>query len=93
MRMLQANFDAVLDSRYAVAGGNVWSVFIHRLSSLTSEDLISGVAQTAVAADTFGTSFTSGAVVFGGGDSSGIHRDLEERLRQAIGSSQDDRGI
>lgn len=94
-RMLQANFDAVLDARYAVGGGNVWSVFIHRLSSLNTEDLISGISQTAVAADTFGSTFTSGAVVFGGGDSSELHRDLEERLRRAIEESggQDDRGI
>lgn len=93
LRLLQANFDAVLDSRYAVGSGMVWSVFIHRLSSLTDEDLISGIAQTAIAADTFGTTFTSGAVVFGGGDSSDIHRELEERLGEALRQQNEDRGI
>ena len=92
-RMLQANFDAVLDSRYAIGGGMVWSVFIHRLSSLTDEDLISGIAQAAIAADTFGTTFTSGAVVFGGGDTSEIHRDLERRLEEVLRSENQDRGI
>lgn len=92
-RLLQANFDAVLDARYAIANGGIWSVFIHRLSSLTDEDFISGVAQTAIAAQTFGTSYTSGAFVFGGGDSAEINRELNEQLRQAIEGAEDDRGI
>ena len=28
-RMMQANFDAALDARYAVAHGRLWSAFIH----------------------------------------------------------------
>lgn len=82
-RMLQANYDAVLDARYAVANDLVWSVFIHPLSSLTEDDFISALAQTVTAAETFGSSFTSGAVVFGGGDSSGIHEGLLEELKKA----------
>lgn len=82
-RMLQANFDAVLDARYAIANDIVWAVFIHRMSSLTEEDLRSGIAQTYTAAETFGTSYTSGAIVFGGGDSSGLHEELLEELENA----------
>lgn len=82
-RMLQANYDAVLDARYAVANDLVWSVFIHPLSTLTEDDFISALAQTVTAAETFGTSYTSGAVVFGGGDSSSIHEDLLEELKKA----------
>lgn len=93
LRMLQANFDSALDARYAVGSGNVWSSFVHRLSSLTDEDFISGVSQTAVAANTFGSTFSSGAVVFGGGDSQGLNDELVERLRQAIEDGEDDRGI
>ena len=92
MRMLQANFDSALDVRYAVGGGNVWSVFIHRMSSLKAEDLISGIAQTAIAAETFGTSFSSGAVVFGGGDSQELNRRLQEQLEEALRNG-DARGI
>ena len=92
-RMMQANFDSVLDTRYAIGSGNVWASFVHRLSSLTDEDFISGIAQTAVAAETFGTTFSSGAVVFGGGDSNGINQELLERLQQAIQDGEDDRGI
>lgn len=85
-RMLQANFDSALDARYAVAQNLVWSVFIHPLSSLTERDLLSGTAQTVTAAINFGTSFSSGATVYGGGDSNGIiGRELLEELLKREG--------
>lgn len=83
IRMMQANYDAVLDARYAMANDIIWSTFIHPLSSLTQDDFLSGVAQTVTAAETFGTSYTSGAVVFGGGDSNSIHEDLLKELEKA----------
>ena len=82
-RLLQANFDAVLDSRYAIANDVVWSVFIHRISSLTEQDLKSGIAQTFTAAETFGSTYTSGAIVFGGGDTNSLHEELLEELENA----------
>ncbi|MGF1508634.1 MAG: hypothetical protein ACFB9M_03930 [Myxococcota bacterium] len=81
-RLLQANFDSALDARYAVAQGMVWSVFVHPLGSLSAEDALSGLAQVVVAAESYGTSFTSGALVFGGGDSAEIQQELYERLLQ-----------
>lgn len=81
-RLLQANFDAVLDARYAIAQGLVWSAFIHPLSPLTNEQLASAVAQVVVAAATYGTTFTSGALIFGGGDTQRLHRELFERIRK-----------
>lgn len=92
MRMLQANFDAVLDVRYAIGNGNVWSTFVHPLSTLTDQDFLSAIAQTAVAAETFGTTFSSGVFVFGGGDTQSLHEDLLRRLEEAT-NSEDDRGI
>jgi len=83
-RMLQANFDAVLDVRYAVANNLVWVVYIHKLSTVTQDDFLSGIAQAVTAAETFGTSYTSGAMVFGGGDSNAIHEDLIKKLEEAI---------
>ena len=79
-RMLQANFDAVLDARYAIANDVVWAAYIHKLSSLTESDLRSGIAQVYTAAETFGTTYTSGAIVFGGGDTNSIHQDLLKEL-------------
>lgn len=83
-RMLQANFDAALDARYAIAQNLVWSVFIHPLGSLTERELLSGTAQTVTAAINFGTSFSSGATVYGGGDTNGIigRQLLDELLRR-----------
>lgn len=81
-RALQADFDAALDARYAIANGVVWTVFLHPLGSLHEEDFLSGMAQVIVAAQTFGTTYTSGSLVFGGGDSNEAHRRLLEDLRQ-----------
>lgn len=89
IRMMQANYDAVLDVRYAMANDIIWAVFIHPLSSLTQKEFLSGVAQTVTAAETFGTSYTSGAFVFGGGDSSSIHEDLLKELEKATTSGKE----
>ena len=80
-RALQANFDTALDSRYAIAQGVIWATFIHPLSPLTDEQFLSGTGQTVNLARTFGTTYNSGALTFGGGDSMGlIERDLIEEL-------------
>lgn len=79
-RMMQANFDTALDARYAVAQGRVWGVFIHPLSPLEREQLISGLIQTVNLARSYGQAYTGGAQHFGGGDSNGIYRELLEEL-------------
>lgn len=82
-RLMQANFDTALDARYAIGQGVVWGAFVHPLTSLTTRDFASGVLQTKSLADTFGTTFSSGALNYGGGDSAGILEDqLEELLEQ-----------
>lgn len=68
-RLMQANFDSALDARYAIANDVLWGTFIHPLTSLSEKDFASGLAQAIAVADNFGGSFSSGAVVFGGGDS------------------------
>ena len=82
-RMMQANFDTALDARYAVAQGRVWGVFIHPLGALEREQFLSGLAQTVTLAQTYGTLYSGGAQVFGGGDSTELYdellRDLLER--------------
>lgn len=80
MRMMQANFDAALDARYAIAQGRLWGVFIHPLRELEREQFISALAQTVTVAQTYGTTYSSGAMVFGGGDSNEMHRELFEEL-------------
>ncbi|WP_298258444.1 hypothetical protein [uncultured Litoreibacter sp.] len=80
MRVMQANFDTALDARYAVAQGQLWAVFIHPLSPLEKDQLISGLGQAANLALTYGTLFTGGAMQFGGGDSTQLHRELIDKL-------------
>ncbi|MEL7189967.1 MAG: hypothetical protein AAGK17_10485 [Pseudomonadota bacterium] len=80
-RLMQANFDTALDARYAVGQGLVWGTFIHPLDSLTVRDFASGILQTKSLADTFGTTFSSGALNFGGGDSGAI---IDEQLKELL---------
>ena len=82
MRMMQANFDTALDARYAVAHGRLWGVFIHPLSPLEKDQFLSGLVQTITVAKTYGTAYSGGAAIFGGGDSNGIYQDLLESLRK-----------
>ncbi len=71
-RIMQANFDTALDSRYAIAKEILWSAYIHPLSTLTDEDFLSGLGQTVNLVDTFGSTFSSGAHTFIGGDSENL---------------------
>ena len=82
-RLMQANFDSALDARYAIANDILWGTFIHPLTSLDEKGFVSGLAQAIAVADNFGGSFSSGAVVFGGGDSTRLQaQELLELLRK-----------
>ncbi len=87
-RMLQANFDSALDARYAVASDIVWSIYIHPLAEITETQFASALAQVITAAATFGGSFSSGALVYGSGDSNELNekllRELEKRLQTEV---------
>jgi len=88
-RIMQANFDSSLDARYAIGQGILWSTFIHPLSSLTETDFLSGIGQTINTAASFGTTFSSGQLVYGGGDSSAIQQrqlidDIQKKGRREL---------
>ena len=80
LRLMQANFDAALDARYAIGQGRLWGVFIHPLAALEREQLLSALAQTVNLARSYGSLYTGGANVFGRGDSSEIYQNLFEDL-------------
>ncbi|WP_299045865.1 hypothetical protein [uncultured Tateyamaria sp.] len=82
MRLMQANFDSALDARYAVAQGRLWGVYIHPLSPLEKDQLLSAFVQTINVARTYGQTYSGGATVFGGGDSNGIYQELLQELRE-----------
>lgn len=82
MRLMQANFDSALDARYAVAQGRLWGVFIHPLSPLEKNQLLSAFVQTINVARTYGQTYSGGATVFGGGDSNVIYQELLKELQE-----------
>jgi hypothetical protein len=84
MRLMQANFDSALDARYSIAKGVLWSAFIHPLSELSDHQFIDGLAQAVNLAATYGTTYSSGALIFGGGDSKGE----QDKYYRAILESQ-----
>lgn len=82
LRVMQANFDTALDARYAIAQGQLWATFIHPLSPLEKDHLISGLGQAVNLAQTYGSLYTGGAMQFGGGDSGALQRELIDKLLQ-----------
>ncbi|MEM9558442.1 MAG: hypothetical protein AAGC60_29590 [Acidobacteriota bacterium] len=71
LHAMEANFHSVLDARYAISSGLVWSVFLHPLSDLSGELLRSAVEQVAIARLTFGNEYTSGLLFFGSANEDG----------------------
>ena len=66
-RILEANFHTALDARYATSKGYLYAAFIHPLSLLTEREIRSAVVQVANLARAFGTTYSSGGLVYGGG--------------------------
>jgi len=65
---LTANFHSALDVKYAISNGILWSVYIHPLKELSDEQVESAISQVYYAAKTFGTTFSSTKLIFGGGN-------------------------
>ncbi len=82
VRVMQANFDSALDARYAIANGMLWGTFVHPLSELSDEEFLVGLGETANVVLTYGTTYSSGLLIFGGGDSAEMRRNLIEELRK-----------
>ena len=81
-RLLQANFDSTLDARYAIAKGTLWSAFVHPLAALSDAQFLSALGQVVNLTLTYGSMYSSGALVFQGGDSAAEQqrRELIQRL-------------
>lgn len=63
--MLSANFHAALDAKYALYSGFVVSLFTHPLQELTEDQFKDAIKQVAVAAQNFGTTYSSTDLIFG----------------------------
>ncbi len=79
LRILQANFDTALDARYSIAKGVLWSLYLHPLGNLGDKQFLTGIGQVINLADSFGSTFSSGGISFGGGDSNKLIQDLLDR--------------
>ena len=65
--ILVANFHTTLDGRYAVNQDSVIATYVHPLDSLQERDLISALNQVVSLVTTFGTTYSSGEVIFAPG--------------------------
>ena len=72
IRISQANLDAALDARYANGRGVLWAAYVHPLSTLHPAQFIEAIGSTVNLAATYGTAYSSGQLLYGGGDSRGI---------------------
>jgi len=64
---MTANFHSALDVKYAISNGILWSAYVHPLKELSTEQVESAISQVYLAAKTFGTTFSSTELLFGGG--------------------------
>jgi hypothetical protein len=64
-RMFSANFHSALDARYCASNGILYAAYLHPLSSLTRENLLSSVYQVASLRISFGHDYSSGLLSFG----------------------------
>ena len=63
--LMEANYHSALDARYALADGYLVSAFIHPLAELTATQFTLGLYQALHCAETRGTTYSGGTLVFG----------------------------
>jgi len=61
-----SNFHLALDARYAIGNGVLYATYIHPLRELTKDQLQSAVRQVSNLKTTFGSTYTSGELQYGG---------------------------
>jgi len=61
-----SNFHLALDARYAIGNGVLYATYIHPLKELTKGQLESAMRQVSSLRSTFGSTFTSGELLYGG---------------------------
>ncbi len=80
-KMLTANFHSALDAKYSMYEGFVISIFTHPLKELTEAQLLDALQQVITLADTFGTTFSSTNLIFGGEEQETVS-EKEERTEE-----------
>ena len=67
-KMLIANFHSALDAKYSLYNGFVISTFTHPLKELTKNQFIDAMKQVTNLSKTFGTTYSSTDLFFGGSE-------------------------
>ncbi len=62
--VLDANFHTALDARYATSDDVLYAVFIHPLSPLSREQVVSALRQVAALVQNFGDSYSSDEILY-----------------------------
>lgn len=75
--LLQANFDRALDAKYAMRKRELWSVFMHPMSTLVPDDLGTFMDQVAKLVQNTGTTYASSELIFGVDDETDSELDQE----------------
>ena len=79
-KMLEANFHSALDAKYALYNEFVVSLFTHPLRELTRPQLIDVMYQVVNLANTYGTTYSSTGLIFGGDTET---KEDEKRINQS----------
>ena len=65
-KCMEANFHTVLDVKYAIYEGYMWSIFVHPLKELSEDQVADAMSQVKTAAATYGSTYQSSNLIFGG---------------------------
>lgn len=94
--LLRANFDRALDAKFTLRENEVWSLFVHPLSTLVSDDLGLFLDQVVALARNTGTTYASTDLIFGldeaaaGGEEYGLAEEDEEETEDEDPPSEGD---
>jgi len=75
--LLRANFDRALDAKYALRKRELWSVFMHPLSTIVPDDLGTFVDQVVRLVKNTGSTYASSDLVFGVDDDDRLDLEFE----------------
>ena len=89
--LLLAIFDRALDAKYALRKREVWSVFMHPMSTLVPDDLGTFIDQVARLVKNTGTTYASSDLVFGVDDGDDARLDVDYEV-DLDGEAGDDDG-
>lgn len=84
-RIAKSNFDTALDARYAISQDVLWAIYVHPIKSLKAKQFISALGQTVNLAKSYGDGYSSGGILFDGGDKKDASRHRLIELLMAVG--------